>query len=63
MFVNFPMGNPFGPPDKPDYQRSVLTAALQLAEREMSAGEIVDLHDSWPVDFTEKVTTSLLAMS
>ncbi len=57
------MGNPFGPPDKPDYQRTLLRTALELATQEMSPGEIVDLHDTWPSDFTEKVTTSLLAMS
>jgi hypothetical protein len=63
MFVNFPMGNPFGPPNKPDYQRGVLRAALELATSEMGSGKIVDLQDTWPSDFTEKVTTSLLAMS
>ena len=63
LFVNFPMGNPFGPPDRPDYQRNVLRAALELAERDLDPGEIVDLRDRWPVDFTDKVATALLAMS
>ena len=63
LFVNFPMGNPFGPPNEPDYQRNILRAALELAEHADSPGEIVDLKDTWPSDFTEKVTTSLLAMT
>lgn len=63
LFVNFPMGNPFGPPDKPDYQRSILTTALELAVTARTPGRIVDLCDTWPDDFTDKVTTSLLAMS
>ena len=62
MFVNFPMGNPFGPPNKADYQRDVLRTALELVYQITTPGEIVDLKDTWPDDFTDKVTTSLLAM-
>lgn len=62
LFVNYPMGNPFGPADEPSYQRDVLRTALQTVNRITNAGEIVDLRDEWPVDFTEKVTKSLLAM-
>ncbi|MGB5759122.1 MAG: hypothetical protein WBM50_19580 [Acidimicrobiales bacterium] len=57
------MGNPFGPPHRPDYQRSILLTALELVAGWVSPGEIVDLNDTWPVDFTEKVRTSLLAMT
>lgn len=63
LFVNFPMGNPFGPPNRPDDQRRILQAALELATRDLAPGEIVDLHDSWPTDFTDKVTATLLAMT
>jgi hypothetical protein len=63
LFVNFPMGNPFGPPNQPDYQRTILRTALELATGETVPGEIVDLRDTWPADFTDKVTTSLLSMS
>ncbi len=63
LFVNFPMGNPFGPADKPDVQRGILRAALELASTDMQAGSIVDLRDRWPEDFTEKVAKSLLAMT
>lgn len=60
--MNFPMGNPFGPPNKPDYQRDVLRTALEMVNQITTPGEIVDLKDTWPEDFTEKVTKSLLAM-
>ncbi len=62
LFVNFPMGNPFGPPDDAEHQRRILLTALELAFNERP-GEIVDLGETWPADFTEKVTTSLLAMT
>ncbi|MCH9803617.1 hypothetical protein K0U73_07460 [bacterium] len=62
MFVNFPMGNPFGPANKPDYQRDILRTALEMVNRITTAGEIVDVKDSWQNDFTDKVTKSLLAM-
>lgn len=62
LFVNFPMGNPFGPPNDSDAQQRILRTALDLASSD-SSGEIVDLDDTWPLDFTDKVTTSLLAMS
>lgn len=57
------MGNPFGPPKDAEHQRRTLITALELATADVAAGDIVDLADTWPVDFTEKVTTSLLAMS
>ena len=56
------MGNPFGPPDMPDVQRDLLRTALQMAEQITVAGQIVDLDDRWPHDFTDKVTASLLNM-
>ena len=62
MFVNFPMGNPFGPANKPDFQRDILRTALQMASQITTPGEIVDLQDTGPEDFTDKVTKSLLAM-
>ncbi len=56
------MGNPFGPPNEPDVQRSVLRTALERATSDLPAGTIVDLEDEWPTDFTQKVAKSLLAM-
>jgi len=63
LFVNFPMGNPFGPPHAPEFQRRVLTTVLGLAARDLPPGEIVDLPDEWPEDFTDRVTTTLLSMT
>ena len=63
LFVNFPMGNPFGPPSQPDVQRGILLAALELAVSATEPGVIVDLRDQWPEDFSDKVAASLLAMT
>jgi len=62
LFVNYPMGNPFGPPNKPDYQRDVLRTALEQATAGHPAGEIVDLRDTWPTDFTDDVASRLLTV-
>ena len=63
LFVNFPMGNPFGPPNKPEVQRGILLAALQLAAREREAGAITDFGDAWLEDFTDEVRDSLLTVT
>jgi len=62
LFVNFPMGNPFGPPNKPDYQRDLLRTALQLATLGHTSGEITDVRDTWPSDFTDEVVSRLLTV-
>lgn len=62
LFVNFPMGNPFGPPGDAATQRRILTTALELAQADVAAGSIIDLPDDWPTDFTAKVEKALLAM-
>lgn len=62
MFVNFPMGNPFGPPNDAAFQRRVLRQALELASTITDPGQIVDLADEWPTDFSDKVSAALLAM-
>jgi len=62
LFANFPMGNPFGPPNDPDFQRRVLRTALELTAKIDQPGQIVDLADEWPADFSDKVETALLAM-
>ncbi len=60
LFVNFPMGNPFGPPGKADYQRRILTVALELTSTMTTPGNITELRDTWPIDFQDKVEASLL---
>ena len=51
VFVNFPMGNPFGRPGDTDAQRAILLEALRLAERCDEAGLLVDLPHDWGEPF------------
>ncbi len=62
LFVNFPMGNPFGRPFDPEQQRRILTEALGLAHRITEPGTIVDLDEPWSAPFADKVEKALLAM-
>lgn len=47
VFVNFPMGNPFGRPHDAVMQRRILVDALQRVERATAPGELVDLPYEW----------------
>lgn len=60
LFVNFPMGNAFGPAGESETQRSIVMTALELATSAEPYGTIVDLDLEWRTDFTEKTTRSLL---
>jgi hypothetical protein len=51
VFVNFPMGNAFGRPFDRDMQRTILRAALALAESANEGGVLVDLPYAWPAPF------------
>lgn len=51
VFVNFPMGNPFGRPGDAQMQRAILVEALRLAERSDEAGLLVDLPQDWGEPF------------
>ncbi len=62
LFVNFPMGNPFGAPGAVAQQRRILQQALELTGEVTEPGSVVHLGEDWPVSFTEKVEKSLLAM-
>lgn len=53
VFVNHPMGNPFGRPGEDKLQREILWRALELAAHCKEAGTIVDL----PYEWGEKVLT------
>lgn len=53
VFVNHPMGNPFGRPGEVKLQREILQRALALAADCRAAGTIEDL----PYDWGEKVLT------
>jgi D-proline reductase (dithiol) PrdB len=51
VFVNFPMGNPFGRPGDTATQRSVLLAALALARDATNGGVLEDLDLEWGEEF------------
>lgn len=51
VFVNFPMGNPFGKPFDSEMQRRILLDALQLAATATEAGVLVDLPYDWGEPF------------
>ncbi len=53
LFVNHPMGNPFGRPGEQDRQREILIRALELAASNNQAGVIED----HPSDWGEKLLT------
>ncbi len=47
VFVNHPMGNPFGRPEQKDLQREILMQALKMLESCQTPGELVDLPHDW----------------
>jgi D-proline reductase (dithiol) PrdB len=51
VFVNFPMGNPFGKPFDKVQQRTILLDALGALASIKRGGEIIDLPYEWPVPF------------
>jgi hypothetical protein len=51
VFLNFPMGNPFGRAEDADMQRRILLDALHLAETATEGGALVDLPYDWGSDF------------
>ena len=51
VFVNFPMGNPFGKPFDKVQQRRILLDALLALESMKSGGGIVDLPYEWGEQF------------
>lgn len=55
VFVNFPMGNPFGRPGDRAQQRRILLDALHLAESAREAGVLADLPYDWGEDFASIV--------
>ena len=63
LFVNHPMGNPFGAAGDAAGQRQILLDALSLFETVTEGGTIVDAPYEWPEDFTAVVDRTLGAMS
>ncbi len=56
VFVNFPMGNPFGRAGDTAMQRRILLDALHLAETAKRGGELVDLPYEWAEPFSSLVS-------
>jgi hypothetical protein len=63
VFVNFPMGNPFGRPGDGAMQRRILLDALRLAESATRGGTLVELPYAWTEDFAAGVDRALGAMA
>ena len=51
VFVNFPMGNPFGRPFDAAQQRAILLDVLHAIERVQEGGALIDLSYEWGEDF------------
>ncbi len=51
VFVNFPMGNPFGRAFDRVQQRAILLDALKRLEEARHGGELVDLPYEWGEEF------------
>ncbi len=51
VFVNFPMGNPFGKPFDKVQQRTILLDALHALRSIETAGAMIDLPYEWEVPF------------
>ena len=47
VFINHPMGNPFGRPGEVALQREILVHALELVESCERPGQLVDLDYDW----------------
>ncbi len=63
LFVNAPMGNPFGRPGEVERQREILLDALRLAEADVAAGTLVDHRYDYGQGFRDRVETTLAAMT
>jgi D-proline reductase (dithiol) PrdB len=62
VFVNFPMGNPFGPAGDVALQRRILCDALRVAETAEQGGVLVDLPYDWGRPFASLVDSATDAM-
>lgn len=52
VFLNFPMGNPFGRPFDAATQRAILLDALHLTQTARTGGTLVDLSYDWGEPFS-----------
>jgi hypothetical protein len=50
LFVDIPLGNPCGPPDDLETQRSIVELALRVADGAVAARTVVQAPVAWPTD-------------
>lgn len=63
LFVNAPMGNPFGRPHDVARQREILVDALHLAVEAEEAGTLIDHPYDYGSEFQDRVESSMKAMT
>jgi D-proline reductase (dithiol) PrdB len=63
LFVNAPMGNPFGRPGEKARQREILLDALRLAEADLVPGTLLDHRYDYGAEFRDRVEKTLAAMT
>jgi D-proline reductase (dithiol) PrdB len=63
LFVNHPMGNPFGRPGDAEMQRRILRAALELAATATHGGVLVDAPCEWGEPFGASFDAMARAMT
>ncbi len=63
VFVNFPMGNPFGRPFNTAQQRAILLDALRALETVEQGGAMIDLPYEWGENFAMKLGSGYQAKS
>ena len=54
VFVNFPMGNNFGPRDEPDTQLAIIRDAFALLDSVEEGGHLEDLPYQWHEEFASR---------
>ena len=55
LFVNHPMGNPFGRPGDAEAQTAVLRAAINMVAECNEAGALVDFETDWDTPFEFRI--------
>ena len=59
VFVNFPMGNNFGPRNEPDTQLAIVRDAFALLDSVEKGGHLEDLPYQWHEEFASRLLDRL----
>lgn len=54
VFINFPMGNNFGPSEEPDTQLAIIRDAFALQKSVEEGGHLEDLPYQWHEEFASR---------